>query len=117
MSLSPSAVAVQGIGFGPLAIATQGLREDAQKPRAVAVQGIGFGRLSIATQGFRGVRGFRPPQPGPEIVIPRRGGSSGRDAAGSDAARQRAHRQALIRQQNDLILAIAVAVAGSGALD
>lgn len=40
------------------------------------------------------------------------GGSSG-----TVSAQQRAHRLTMIRQQNDLILAIAVAVAGSGALD
>lgn len=76
-----------------------------QSPLAVAVHGIGFGPLAIATHGLRGV-----------TLGVRRGGSSGRDT-GAELARQRAHRQALIRQQNDLILAIAVAVAGSGALD
>lgn len=77
-----------------------------QSPLAVAVQGIGFGPLAIATHGLRGV-----------TLGVRRGGSSGRDDTGAELAHQRAHRQALIRQQNDLILAIAVAVAGSGALD
>lgn len=77
-----------------------------QSPLAVAVHGIGFGPLAIATHGLRGV-----------TLGVRRGGSSGRDTTGAELARQRAHRQALIRQQNDLILAIAVAVAGSGALD
>lgn len=115
MSQSTTAVAVQGIGFGPLAVATQGLRGDAQKPRAISVQGVGFGPLSMATQGFRGVRGSTT-RPRPEIILPRHGGSSGRDRS-AELALRRAHRQALIRQQNDLILAIAVAVAGSGALD
>ena len=40
------------------------------------------------------------------------GGSSG-----TIPAQQRAHRLTMIRQQNDLILAIAIAVAGSGAID
>lgn len=69
--MSPRAFAAQGVGFGPRALATQGLLSVQATNREVAVQGVGYGPGPMALQGF-----FRRSQlsegPGKKILDIRR---------------------------------------------
>ena len=52
MSLQPLPLSLDGVGFGRLPLALEGLSSLKLNPLALALQGIGFGSVLTAWQGF-----------------------------------------------------------------